>query len=105
ERDHRGLVLAHVRREDAPAAGQRHQRGGHGADPALPPLVLGRPDERRRRLGRMTRAFWVLLALVAAVALALWSPPALALDRTFAGSVQVDEHIAPFQPSDTYGTQ
>jgi len=53
----------------------------------------------------MKRAAWALLAILAAVALALWAPPALALDRTFAGSVQVDEHIAPFQPSDNYGTQ
>jgi len=53
----------------------------------------------------MTRGLWALLAIVAVVALALWAPPALALDRTFAGSVQVDEHIAPFQPSDSYGTQ
>lgn len=55
----------------------------------------------------MTRALWALLghAIVAAVALALWAPPAFALDRTFAGSVQVDEHVAPFQPSDTFGTQ
>jgi hypothetical protein len=53
----------------------------------------------------MTRALWALLAILAVVALALWAPPALALDRTFAGSVQVDEHIAPFQPSDSYGTQ
>jgi hypothetical protein len=53
----------------------------------------------------MTRALWASLAILAAIALALWAPPALALDRTFAGSVQVDEHIAPFQPSDSYGTQ
>lgn len=53
----------------------------------------------------MTRVLLAVLALVAVAALALWSPPALALDRTFAGSVQVDEHIAPFQPSDSFGTQ
>jgi hypothetical protein len=48
----------------------------------------------------MTRVAALLAAVAAALAaLLLLAAPARALDRTFAGSVQLDEHLAPMQPS------
>jgi len=41
----------------------------------------------------------LVVAMVLACAGALWSEPAHALDRTFAGSVQLDEHFVPTEPS------
>jgi hypothetical protein len=54
----------------------------------------------------MTRAHAFLAAvLAAALLLALGARPARALDRTFAGSVQLDEHVAPLEPSADARTQ
>jgi hypothetical protein len=54
----------------------------------------------------MRRAYG-LLAVAMAFALlgALWPASARALDRTFAGSVQIDEHLAPMEPSTNARTQ
>jgi hypothetical protein len=54
----------------------------------------------------MTRFHALLLSLlVLAASVALWPSSAHALDRTFAGSVQLDENIAPSEPSTNAGTQ
>ncbi|MGH7296929.1 MAG: hypothetical protein ACRELB_18460, partial [Polyangiaceae bacterium] len=47
-----------------------------------------------------SRGHALLAVVLAATLLAgLWASPARALDRTFAGSVQLDEHFAPLDPS------
>ncbi|HEY3822337.1 MAG TPA: hypothetical protein VGL81_34465 [Polyangiaceae bacterium] len=54
----------------------------------------------------MTRAHaFFLTTLLLALAGALWPGSASALDRTFAGSVQLDENVAPMEPSTNAGTQ
>jgi hypothetical protein len=54
----------------------------------------------------MTRAHLLLLAaLVVALLGAAWPGSAHALDRTFAGSVQLDENLAPGEPTTNAGTQ
>jgi hypothetical protein len=53
---------------------------------------------------RRLHALLVSLLVLAAV-VALWPASAQALDRTFAGSVQLDENIAPAEPSTNAGTQ
>jgi hypothetical protein len=53
---------------------------------------------------RRLHALLVSLLVLAAV-VALWPASAHALDRTFAGSVQLDENIAPGEPSTNAGTQ
>jgi hypothetical protein len=54
----------------------------------------------------MTRVHAFLLAvLLLALAGAAWPGSARALDRTFAGSVQLDENVAPMEPSTNAGTQ
>jgi hypothetical protein len=54
----------------------------------------------------VTRAHLLLAtALATALLLALWPAPARALDRTFAGSVQLDEHLVPLEPSSNARTQ
>jgi hypothetical protein len=54
----------------------------------------------------MTRAHAFFVAtLILALAGALWPASARALDRTFAGSVQLDENVAPMEPSTNAGTQ
>jgi hypothetical protein len=54
----------------------------------------------------MTRGHGALfLALALAWVGALWSGAARALDRTFAGSVQIDEFLAPMDPSTDARTQ
>jgi hypothetical protein len=54
----------------------------------------------------MTRAhaFFVATLLLALLG-AMWPGSARALDRTFAGSVQLDENVAPMEPSTNAGTQ
>ena len=47
----------------------------------------------------------VLCAMLFAPLAALWPAPARALDRTFAGSVQLSENVAPAEPSTNDGTQ
>ena len=51
----------------------------------------------------MTRVLVAVAALLAV--LAAWSPEAEAIDRTFAGSLQLDEHIAPAVPSTSARSQ
>lgn len=54
----------------------------------------------------MTRAHAFFVAtLILALAGAFWPASARALDRTFAGSVQLDENVAPMEPSTNAGTQ
>lgn len=54
----------------------------------------------------MTRAHAFLASVLAAALLfALGARPAAALDRTFAGSVQLDEHVAPLEPAADARTQ
>jgi hypothetical protein len=54
----------------------------------------------------MSRAHLLVLAgLALAAALGLAAGPARALDRTFAGSVQLDEHFVPLEPSTNAQTQ
>jgi hypothetical protein len=48
---------------------------------------------------------FLLSLLVLAAVVALWPASAHALDRTFAGSVQLDENIAPAEPTTNAGTQ
>ncbi|HEY6460184.1 MAG TPA: hypothetical protein VIY73_08530 [Polyangiaceae bacterium] len=54
----------------------------------------------------MTRAHsFLAVVLAAALLAALWAAPARALDRTFAGSVQLDENLAPLEQSSASRTQ
>jgi len=54
----------------------------------------------------MTRAHVVFVATILVALLgALWPGSARALDRTFAGSVQLDENVAPMEPTTNAGTQ
>jgi hypothetical protein len=54
----------------------------------------------------MTRAHALVVASILLALLgALWPGSARALDRTFAGSIQLDENIAPMEPSSNAGTQ
>jgi len=53
---------------------------------------------------RRLQALLVSLLVVAAT-LGLWPASARALDRTFAGSVQLDQNIAPDEPTTNAGTQ
>jgi hypothetical protein len=54
----------------------------------------------------MSRAHALLAAILATTLLAaLWPAEARAVDRSFAGSVQIDEHLAPLDPSTNARTQ